>query len=197
MVSCNGVSAIVLAAGSSKRMGKTNKLLATINGFPMATWAVKVATSSSAKETIVVTGCQSDLVRESLSKYSVEFVYNPDYKIGLSTSLKAGINAVSEKTAGALVLLSDMPLVSIKTINTLIEHFQDKKGRTICRPTYRGLEGNPVLWPREFFSKIKNLKGDIGARDLIKDYYKNVSLVEVKDAGIHIDFNRPGDIKTT
>jgi molybdenum cofactor cytidylyltransferase len=177
-------------------MGKTNKLLSSLNGKPMVAQSVNIAIKSSAIETIVVTGYQSDQVRGALSEFSVNFVYNPNYKIGLSSSLKSGINAVSKNTAGALILLCDMPLVTTKTINTLIERFNDKNGKAICQPIFKGFSGNPVLWPREFFSNLTNIQGDKGARELIKQYSKSVSFVEVNDSGIHIDFNRPDDFKT-
>jgi molybdenum cofactor cytidylyltransferase len=169
-------------------------LLADIGGAPMASCSVKTATRSTAFETIVVTGYESELIQSSLSKYNVKFVFNPNYSVGLSTSLKSGINAVSKNMGGAVVLLGDMPWVTTKTINTLIERFQNEEGKNICRPVYKGLKGNPVLWPRDFFSKIIQIKGDIGAKKIIEKYPKRVSLVEVKDPGILVDINKPGDL---
>lgn len=197
MVNQKSITAIVLAGGSSLRMGKANKLLADVDGAPMANHSVKTATKSDVYETIVVTGFESELVQSSLSKYSVKFVFNPNYNDGLSTSLKSGINAVSKKTAGAVVLLGDMPWVTSKTINILIERFHIEEGKNICQPVFTGLKGNPIIWPREFFSKILEITGDIGARNLIKQYSERVSLVKVQDSGILFDINKPVDLNVS
>lgn len=195
MANSFNVTAIVLAGGTSKRMGKTNKLLTELNGTPLVRRVVKLAIASKVIETIVVTGFESEKVCKALSGYSVKFVHNPSYQNGLSTSLISGINAISKNIAGAVVMLSDMPWVMIKTMNMLIEQFQADQGKTICRPTYNGFPGNPVLWPKDMFPKIMNVRGDMGARDLIEDYSKIVTYVDVDDEGILVDINKPNDLK--
>jgi molybdenum cofactor cytidylyltransferase len=190
------ISAVVLAGGSSKRMGKTNKLLAEVNGTPLIHQAVRTSIGSDAAEVIVVTGHEADLVRGALSEFNVRFVHNPDYRQGLSTSLRAGIGAVSENLTGAVVLLGDMPRVAAATVNALIEHFHAEGDKTICRPTFDGLAGNPVLWPRAIFPEILDLKGDMGAKGLIERYSGQVTDVDVDDSGIHLDFDKYGDLKS-
>jgi molybdenum cofactor cytidylyltransferase len=193
-VSGGGVSAVVLAGGASKRMGRANKLLAEVDGKVLVRHVVEVAVQSAAAEIIVVTGHEADLVRRALSGLDVRFVHNPQYPEGLSTSLRAGIGAVSEDLAGAVILLGDMPRVTTGIVDALIGHFHAKKDAPICQPTYRGRAGNPVLWPRAFFPEILDIWGDNGARHLIERYADSVSKVEVGDAGIHFDIDTPGDL---
>ena len=189
------VSAIILAGGVSRRMNKKNKLIADVNGTPMVNQTVNSVKKSNAIETIVVTGHESELIQKVLSKYSVKFVNNPNYRNGLSSSLICGIKAVSKKSAGAIVILGDMPWVNFKTLNTLIDHFNLKNGKTICVPIFKGLIGNPRIWPRILFPAIKNIRGDIGAKKLIDQYSENVSRIEVNDAAIHMDINNADDLK--
>ena len=188
------VSAIVLAGGASKRMGKENKLLAEVNGTASICRVAAAALESDAAEVIVVTGHEADLVRGVLSGFDVRFVHNPHYPEGLSTSLRAGIGAVSENLTGAVVLLGDMPRVTAGIVNALIRQFHADKDETICQPTFDGRPGNPILWPREFFTHILDIGGDIGARQLLERYVARVSLVEVDDPGIHFDIDEPGDL---
>ena len=190
------VSAVVLAGGASKRMGKANKLLAEVDGAALVRQVAAAGVWSDAAEVIVVTGHEADLVREALSGFDVRFVHNPHFPEGLSTSLRTGIGAVSENLTGAVVLLGDMPRVTAGIVNALIERFHADKDETICQPTFNGRPGNPVLWPREFFPDILDIRGDTGARQLLARYADRVSAVEVKDAGIHFDIDTPEDLNS-
>ena len=175
-------------------MGRTNKLLAEVHGAPLVYRVVETAMRSDAAEVIVVTGHEADLLRQALSGLDVRFVHNPSYPQGLSTSLRAGIGAVSKHRAGAVVLLGDMPRLTTATVNALIERFAADHGKTICQPVYDGRPGNPVLWPREFFSEMLDITGDTGARRLLERHAARLSLVEVDDPGIHFDIDEPGDL---
>ena len=188
------VSAVVLAGGASKRMGKANKLLAEVNGTTLVYQAVETAILSDTAAVIVVTGHEADLVRQALSGLDVRFVHNPHYPEGLGTSLRAGIGAVSENLAGAVILLSDMPRVTPEIVNALIDRFHADGDRTICQPAFDGRPGNPVLWPREFFPDMLDIRGDTGARQLLARHADRVSAVEVKDAAIHFDIDTPEDL---
>ena len=188
------VSAVVLAGGASKRMGHRNKLLADFNGAPLVYRVVETALRSDAAEVIVVTGHEADLLRQALSGLAVRFIHNPSYPEGLSTSLRAGIGVVSSNNTGAVVLLGDMPELTAATVNALIARFNADHDKTICQPVFDGRPGNPVLWPRAFFSDILDIWGDIGARQLLERYAAQVSSVEVDDPGIHFDIDTPRDL---
>lgn len=175
------ISAIVLAAGESRRTGGMNKLLADINGTPMVRLVTEAALASQADETLVVIGHESDKLRKALSNLPVRFVTNSKFKLGLSTSLRAGIAAMDSEADGVLVCLGDMPGVSSKHIDKLIAAFDPDEGRSICVPTHKGKRGNPVLWGRQLFEKLDHVTGDVGAKHLIS---KNLDFVyEVEMSG--------------
>ncbi len=194
MSEVTGVSAIVLAAGRSARMGEANKLLADIDGTAAVRLAVSAALDSRVTDVIVVIGHEADKVRQALDGLDVCLVHNPDYPEGLSTSLKAGIAVVPEARAGAIVLLGDMPKVNAAVVDRLIERFEADDGRAICRPTCEGRPGNPVLWPQALFAEIMALGGDVGARGLIDRHPERLASVEVGDPGIHFDIDTPADL---
>jgi molybdenum cofactor cytidylyltransferase len=185
------VAAIVLAAGQSSRMGARNKLLADIGGKPMAARVVDAVLASAARPAIVVLGHQAEAVRAALAGRAVTFVHNPDYAEGLSTSLRAGLNALPAAVDGAVICLGDMPRIEARHIDKLIAAFNPAEGRAICVPTKDGKRGNPVLWAARFFPEMKNVHGDAGAKHLIGDYDEVVREVPVEDGAVLLDIDTP------
>jgi molybdenum cofactor cytidylyltransferase len=185
------IAGLVLAAGRSTRMGGPNKLLEEINGRPLVRIATEQLIASQAKPIIVVTGHQHERVERALSGLPVTFVHNADFAEGLSTSLKAGINAVPAEADGAVVTLGDMPQVSAKLIDRLITAFDPERGALVVVPTFDGKRGNPVLWSRRFFSDLMTIDGDVGARHLIGSYPEAVTEVPVEDAAALTDVDTP------
>jgi molybdenum cofactor cytidylyltransferase len=185
------MTAIVLAAGRSTRMGAANKLLADVGGRPMVRRVVEAALASAASPVLVVTGHQEAEVREALAGLEVTFVHNPDYTKGLSSSLKAGIGAVPEAVGGALVLLGDMPQITPAHLGHLIAAFAEGRGNSIIVPTHAGKWGNPVLWPRAYFAEMLQLEGDAGAKRLLAAHASRVREVELGTDAIFADIDTP------
>lgn len=186
------IAALVLAAGMSRRMGPTNKLLTAVEGVPMVVRAVDASLSSKASPVIVVTGHEAERVKETLGrKRKVEIVHNPDYAQGLSTSLARGLAAVPAECDGVLICLGDMPRVRAAHLDRLIDAFNPVEGRSICVPTYQGKRGNPVLFARRFFSEMASVSGDVGARHLIGEHGDQVTEVEMGDSGVLLDVDSP------
>src|SRR6201991_3663250 len=185
------VSAIVLAAGRSTRMGGPNKLLAELNGKKLVRIVAEQALASKASEVIVVTGHQAELVEQALAGLKVRFVRNPEFAGGLAPSVKAWTAAVTDKAAGAIVCLGDMPLIDAKLIDHLIETFAPDRGQLIVVPVSDGRRGNPVLWSRRFFRELMTLDGDIGARHLIAKHAEAVAEVAVEGHGAFLDIDTP------
>lgn len=175
------IAALILAAGKSSRMLGPNKLLMDVGGKPMVAHIVEAALESSARPVIVVTGNAEAEVRAALSGRAVTFVHNPDYAGGLSTSLRAGLSALPDDTDGALVCLGDMPDIRSAHLDRLIAAFDPEEGRTICVPTVAGKRGNPVLWGREWFAAMMEVKGDTGAKHLIGENADAVCEVPMPD----------------
>ncbi|RLG09620.1 MAG: hypothetical protein DRN68_01150 [Thaumarchaeota archaeon] len=185
-------SGIILAAGESRRI-PTCKQLLKIHGKAMIEIVVEKAIKSRLDEVIVVLGHEFKTIQGYVKKYvglakPLKIVYNPDFKNGLSTSLKAGLKAVSSESGAVIFILADQPLIQVKTINQLME-VHSSMDCLIVVPTYRGRRGNPVLVDRKLFGEIFKLKGDIGARPLIKRYVDRVVYVATDDLGVIADID--------
>ncbi|QWG25318.1 molybdopterin-binding/glycosyltransferase family 2 protein [Bradyrhizobium sediminis] len=185
------ISAVILAAGRSTRMGGPNKLLAELGGRPLVRIVTEQALASKASGVTVVTGHQAEQVEKALAGLKVKFVRNPDFAEGLASSVKAGIAAVSPNADGAVICLGDMPLISADLIDRLIEAFAPDRGNLIAVPVSDGRRGNPVLWSRRFFNELMTLDGDIGARHLIAKHSEAVAEVPVEGHGAFLDIDTP------
>ncbi len=191
------VAGIVLAAGRSSRMAPHNKLLVPDRaGRPMVARVVDNLLSSAARPVIVVTGHRAEEVRAAIAGRPVQVVHAADYADGLSASLRAGIAAVSETASAALVCLGDMPLVTGRMIERLIEAYDPDEGRSVVVPTCRGKIGNPVLWDRRFFPDIAGLVGDVGARPLLERHSEYVAQVELDSDAVLRDFDTVESLAT-
>ena len=190
------VAAIVLAAGRSSRMAPHNKLLVPDRaGRPMVARVVDNLLSSAARPVIVVTGHRAAEVSAAVAGRPIRVVQAADYADGLSASLRAGIAAVPATASAALVCLGDMPLVTGRMIERLIEAYDPDEGRSVVVPTCRGKLGNPVLWDRRFFPDIAGLTGDVGARALLERHSEHVAQVELGDAVLR-DFDTVESLAT-
>ncbi|HEY0418589.1 MAG TPA: NTP transferase domain-containing protein, partial [Acetobacteraceae bacterium] len=186
------IAAVVLAAGTSSRMGPQNKLLLPDrSGRAMVARVVDNALSSAARPILVVTGHQADQVRAAIGGRPVSFVPAPDYAQGLAASLKAGVAALPAEARAAVVCLGDMPLVAGRVIDRLIAAYDPDEGRSIVVPTHGGRFGNPVLWDRRFFAEILALVGDTGARSLLQRHAELVAEVEIGEDSVLRDFDTP------
>lgn len=184
------VAALVLAAGQGRRMGGPNKLLATVGGEPLVRIAAQAALRSQAVSVTVVTGHRAGDVRKALSDLPVEFVDNPDHQHGLSTSLRAGIESLSDDVDGVVVLLADMPGIDAGTIDRLIAALRPDEGVHVVVPTFEGKRGNPVLWSSRFFPALAAVHGDAGGRHLIGENPESVAEVEIGQS-VALDVDTP------
>ena len=183
-----GIAAIVLAAGRSTRMGAVNKMLVDIGGKPMLRRVVDSTKASKAGPVLVVTGHMAPEVSSALSGLDVALVANPDYATGLASSLKAGIRALSPSCDGALILLGDMPRIAPEHLDALVAAFAPD---AIVVPVHGGRQGNPVLWPAKYFSKLLQLDGDAGAKRLIGTHAAHVREVDLDTDAIFADIDTP------
>ena len=185
------IAVLVLAAGQSRRMGKTNKLLASVNGKPLLRHTIEAALASKAADTIVVTGHERQAVEALLAGTAVRTAHNPDYAAGLSTSLKTGIEALPPGTDAAIVCLGDMPEIDSRLLDRLIDAFDPAQGRSIVVPTHNGKRGNPVLWASAYFPAMATLEGDVGARHLIGQHPEAVVEVPMETSATLTDIDTP------
>ncbi|MCC4118471.1 molybdopterin-binding/glycosyltransferase family 2 protein [Aromatoleum toluclasticum] len=183
------VAALILAAGRSTRMGVRNKLLMPVDGVPMVVRAANAAAASRVGSIVVVTGHEAPRIEAELGGRGLTFVRNPDYMLGMATSLSAGIRGLPVEVDAVLVLLGDMPYVTAEHLDRLIEaHLTEPQA--ICVPHHQGWRGNPVLWPRAYFEALAGQSGNVGGRQLLDDYAEQVRLVDVQSSAILDDIDR-------
>jgi len=184
------VAAILLAAGRSTRMG-ANKLLEHLNGKPLVRQVAEAALASEAHPVIVVTGHQQEQVKAALEGLDLVFIHNADFADGLSTSLKAGVAALSAEVTAVIVLLGDMPLVTSEAMNAVIMAFEATPEKIAAVPVYKGEWGNPVLLSRVLFGEVARLQGDAGARKLLQGRAGEVLEVPIASDAVLIDLDTP------
>ena len=183
------ISAVVLAAGSSTRLGRPKQLL-DLDGRPILQHVLDAAEASGAlAEIVLVLGHAADAIEASVRlPENARIVRNPEYELGQSTSLRAGLWACDPATEAAVILLGDQPRVSPGAVRAVATGFA-RTGNTIVRVRYRDGPGHPVLVAREEWESILDIRGDTGARDLITARPEWVHEVEV-------DADRPSDVDT-
>lgn len=190
------VAIVILAAGKATRMGKggKHKLLAEFNGVPLVRRCALTALGSDAASVVVVTGHRRREIEAALGALPLTLVDNPDYADGMASSLIAGLSSKpADGTDGTLVMLADMPGISIAHLNALISAFRNSGGKAIVRAVSCGKPGNPVVLPRSLNHVILRLGGDVGARDIITTSGPPVLGVDVGDAA-SLDVDTTDDI---
>ena len=184
-------SAILLAAGQSKRMNGENKLTKEIQDIPLIKHSVKNILASSIDELIVILGYQKEIIEKIIDKNErIKFAFNVNYENGMASSIKTGLNNLSEKTEAFFICLGDMPMVNSDIYNQLI---QSKNNKEIIVPTYNGQQGNPILFSKSIKEKIMTIQGDVGAKKILELNKNKILNVEVGNQSIRKDFNTKDD----
>lgn len=207
------VSAILLAAGESKRMG-VSKLLLPFGNSNIIEQAINSLLNSKINELIIVVGYMAEelagkiakksvktvvnrqyrqgvstsIIAGKVAKKPVKIVVNRQYQQGMSTSIIAGLKIVDKGAQGIMIALGDQPLVDSKTIDRLVEEFQ-KHDRGIIIPVCQGRRGHPVIFSIKYDEELLHLEGDVGGRQIVKDHPDEVLEVAVNCEGIHIDID--------
>ncbi len=181
------VAGVILAAGSSSRIGEVKQLL----GFRQTTLlgeVIKNASRSLLDEVILVLGHGADDIRKALRFEGVRVVINEEHVQGQSTSLRAGLSNVSEDTDAVMFILGDQPLVGSEVMNALIDGYCRTRA-PIVLPTHMGRRGNPVVIDRTLFARVESITGDVGARVLFQEYAEEIVEIDVEDDSIHFDLD--------
>jgi molybdenum cofactor cytidylyltransferase len=146
------VAGVLLAAGASTRMGK-NKLLFDLNGEPVVRRAARASLAAGLDPVLAVVGHERDRVSAALSDLPVEIVANPDFAVGIHTSLRAGIAAVPASAAAAVAVLADMPLVTGPMIAALVGRYRDTLAPLVISE-YGEVSAPPTLYDRSLFPEL-------------------------------------------
>ena len=184
------ISAVILAAGESKRMGKQNKLLLPVAGEALLVKLIKSVCDSDVGQVIVVIGHEAEKIRRKLNNFPLSFVYNPNFSEGMTTSIKSGVKEVSPDCDGYMICLADMPFINTSEINKLIHAYAQnriKEKRLIVIPVYQGHRGNPVLFSTEFREDILEHKMEYGCKGVIMKNFESVKEIEMDDDNMLLD----------
>jgi len=188
------ISAILLAAGQSKRMDGENKLTKEIQGTPLIKHSVKNILASSIDELIVVLGYQKEIIEKIIDKNEkVKFVFNKNFENGMAFSIKTGLNHLSKKTEAFFICLGDMPMINHDIYNQLIK---SKDNKEIIVPTYKRQQGNPVLFDKSMKEKVIDVSGDVGAKKILELNKDKILNLEINDQSITKGFNTQDDFSS-
>ena len=178
------ISGIILAAGTSTRMGR-DKLSLPFRGKPIVQHVIDAARDSLLETVTVVLPEQSEL-EALLNLDDCEVVYSKERTKGQAESLKAGISSIENHAQGAMALLGDLPLLSPEVINHLVWAFSQEPHNWVI-PMQEGMRGNPITIPSQWFDKVMELQGDTGARALLSTPRLPIRLVKINEIGPFID----------
>ena len=187
------VSAVVLAAGMSTRMGTVKQLL-PLGGTTLLENVLDNVGKAQVDEIVLVLGFSADAIRQQIPLHNVKIVVNDAYREGMGTSLRAGITQVSPSADAALVMLGDQPFVKPETIDQLIRVYGEQKPQIVI-PVYQGFRGNPVLLDRSVFPELLGLAGDIGCRAIFGGHTENILKAPVDDIGVLLDIDTKSDFE--
>jgi molybdenum cofactor cytidylyltransferase len=190
------ISAIVLAAGESRRMGETKQLLPW-HGKTVLGHLLDTLLSSSVDEVILVLGHEAERILEKVATRKIKVVFNPDYQKGMSTSLRRGLMAMDQAAEAFLVVLADQPAITPAIINQLIHSFRRfQPGKSIVAPTFRGRRGHPVLFGRKYREEFWGLTGEVGGREILARHQEDTLVLEMDTDAVLIDLDTPEDYQS-
>ena len=186
------IQPIVLAAGLGTRMGAIKALL-PIDGLPALAVVLRTIESAGLQLPIVVLGHDVDEIRRTVNLSACKVVVNKHPDLGLSRSMKLGLNAIGETTTGVLVFHVDMPYLGSSTVRALLQAVAN--GAALAAPFHEGKRGFPVYFDRASISALnESLRGDSGGRRFLTDYSDDLIHVFVDDPGCIYDIDRPSDL---
>jgi putative nucleotidyltransferase with HDIG domain len=186
-----GITAIILAAGYSSRMGVFKPLL-DLGGRPVVTRIVETCRQAGIDEVIVVAGYRKELIIPVIEGAGARAVDNELYEEGMFSSVIAGIAAMEYEPQAFLVLPADIPLVRAATIRSLVSRFMEGKNRILV-PSFRGRKGHPPLISAELQGVITGFTGENGLKGALEDLEAETVKVEVADGNILFDVDDPAD----
>jgi molybdenum cofactor cytidylyltransferase len=187
-------SAVVPAAGASRRFGSGNKLLQRLAGRTVIERVVESAARCGPDCIVVVTGEAHDEVKKLSAPFGAACVFNAEHHRGMGRSIALGVAAAAERaeSGSAFVIWpGDMPWIAPETVNAVVS--AEVPGRIVI-PVYAGRRGHPVFFSATFATELMRLDGDRGARSVIERHPESVIELAVEDAAIHRDVDTKEDL---
>jgi molybdenum cofactor cytidylyltransferase len=180
--------AIILAAGSSSRMGQSKQLL-KIGNESLLRQTVQTVTNSGVEETVIILGSGQQAHQEEIIDLPVKVIYNPDWQKGIGSSLKCGVRFIEERFPACetiLVTVCDQPLLSSKHLRILHDSYQSEKN-SIVSSYYSDSPGVPVLFNRSMFKKLLEVDDQHGAKMIIKENIELALLIDFPEGSVDLD----------
>ena len=189
------IKAILLAAGQSKRMKSENKLIKLYKNKPLINYSLNVLTKSKAKKIIIVLGHQHKELKKIIKKNKkIIFTYNKNYKKGMASSIKNGLKKISKNDKGFIVAQSDMPFVKQSDINKICRSINSQKF-LIHALKYKTRVGNPIGFDSSLIKKFKNIKGQFGAKFMVKRLKNRTNFINTSSLKSFKDFDKVSDFR--
>jgi molybdenum cofactor cytidylyltransferase len=182
------IAILLLAAGSSSRLGRSKQLL-SITGQPLLLKSVKAAIESGIKNITVVLGANEQAHREVITDAGVQVVVNTAWKKGMGNSLKVGLSYLLQQTPKAeavITMVCDQPLINSDQLLKLIFQYESSES-TIVASLYQGVAGVPVLFDRTLFSELLSMSDETGAKKILQEHPHLVKTVPFPGGEIDID----------
>ena len=190
------IKAILLAAGQSKRMKSENKLIKLYKNKPLINYSLNVLTKSKVNKIIIVLGHQYKEVKNIIKKNKkIIFTYNKNYKRGMASSIQSGLKKISENDKGFIVAQSDMPFVKQSDINKICRSINSKKF-LVHALKYKTRVGNPVGFDSSLIKKFKNIKGQFGAKFMVKRLKNRTNFIKTMSIKSFKDFDKASDFRS-
>lgn len=182
------ISLVVLAAGKSTRM-KENKLLLNVDGETLIERVVSTAIRSNADEALVVLGYEAEKIREKLQRLECKIVVNSIYEKGQSSSVKAGLSAISGPAEAMMVLPADIALIEAVSINRVIDEYRRTKSRIVIA-SHQHQSGHPILIDRALFPEVSEIDEEtLGLKAVINRHKAEVDYVDVGAEDVLVDID--------
>ena len=190
------LKAILLAAGQSKRLREENKLLKIYKNKPLINFSLNSLNKSKVNKIIIVLGYQNKKVKKVIKKNKkLIFVINKNYKKGMASSIKTGLKKVSKQDKGFIIVQSDTPYIKTTDINRICDSVKKRKD-LIHALKFKNKVGNPIGFDISVLNKFKKIKGDIGAKFMIKRLKNSTNFIKITNMKAFKDFDKSSDFRT-
>ena len=187
------ISAIVLAAGESKRMGRTKQLLAW-EGRTIVQRVLENLSRSRVDEVILVLGHEAERIMQTVDTHKVKVVINKHYKEGMISSIQQGLINLNDKVEAFFIVLADQPAVGPEIFDRLISEFRRvDPQKSIVLPTFHSRRGHPALFSAKYQKEALRIEGDVGFQQVLQEHPEEILTVEMGTDSILQDIDTPDD----
>ena len=189
------IKAILLAAGQSKRIKSENKLTKLYKKKPLLNYSLKALHKSKVNKVIIVLGHQQNKVKKIIKKNKKNILsFNKNFRKGMASSIKVGLKKISKNDKGFIVVQSDMPFIKSSDINKIYNSIKSKKF-LVHVLKFRNKVGNPIGFDISVVKKFKRIKGDFGAKFMVKRLKNETKFIKINSLKSFKDFDKASDFR--